>query len=128
VNVWKHTAASDGHSTEKLVELLIVAHGELKMARNDAGFFVVAGSVASKFEDLSAEVLENGSEVNRSAGTDTGSVLALLDKAANATNWELKSSLGRLGRRLPSGLATAASFSSFASLSFARHRESLIVF
>jgi len=116
VDVREHTAASDGHAAKELVELLVVAHSELHVARDDARLLVVACSIARKLENFSAEVLEHSSEVHWSASTDAGSVLALLEEAAHTCHRELETSLGRLGSRLASGLATA-------SFSFARHFE-----
>jgi hypothetical protein len=40
------------------------ADGELKVTRDDAGLLVVTSGVTSELEDLSGEVLEDGSEVN----------------------------------------------------------------
>ena len=117
MDVRKHASASDGHGAEELVELFVVAHGQLDVARNDAGLFVVAGSIASELKDLSGEVLENRRKVNWGTSTNTGGVLALLEVAADAANWELESRLGRLGGRLGSGLASATA--ALAALSFA---------
>jgi len=118
VDVREHTAASDGHTAEELVELFVVAHSELHVARDDARLLVVARRVARKLEDFSAEVLEDRREVHGGAGTHAGGVLALLQETAHAGYRELKASLGRLGSRFATGLATAA----FA-FSFARHFE-----
>jgi len=65
VNVGENTTLGDGYVSKKLVQLLIVADGELKVTRNDTGLLVVAGSVSSQLEDLGGKVLEDGSEVNR---------------------------------------------------------------
>lgn len=65
MDVRKNTTLGDRNVSEKLVQLLIIANGELKVTRDDTGFLVVAGSVASEFENLGSEVLENGSEVDR---------------------------------------------------------------
>ena len=78
VDVREHTARRDGDAAEELVELLVVADGELDVPRDDAGLLVVAGGVAGELEDLSAEVLEDGREVDRGAGADAGGVAALL--------------------------------------------------
>lgn len=43
--------------------LLIVTDGELQVTGHNTLLLVVAGGVASELEDLSREVLENGSEV-----------------------------------------------------------------
>lgn len=41
------------------------------MTGNDTGLLVITGSVSSQLENLSSEVLEDGSEVNRSSSTNT---------------------------------------------------------
>lgn len=64
MNVWQDTTLGDGNVPQKLVQLLIVADGELKVTWDDTGLLVVAGSVSGQLEDLSGEVLEDGSEVN----------------------------------------------------------------
>ena len=56
VDVREHTARGDGHVTHELVELLVVADGELHVAGDDAGLLVVAGGVAGELEDLGGEV------------------------------------------------------------------------
>ena len=50
--------------TQKLVQLLVVSDGKLKMARNDTGLLVVAGSVTGQLKNLGSEVLKDGSEVD----------------------------------------------------------------
>ena len=45
VDVREHTARRDRHAAEELVELLVVAHRELDVARDDARFLVVARRV-----------------------------------------------------------------------------------
>jgi hypothetical protein len=66
VNVGENTTLGDGDVAEKLVQLLIVADGELKMTGDDTGLLVVTGGVSSQLEDLSRQVLKNGSKVNGS--------------------------------------------------------------
>lgn len=41
------------------------------MTGNDTGLLVVTGSVSGQLENLSSKVLKDGSEINRSTGTDT---------------------------------------------------------
>lgn len=50
--------------SEELVQLLIVADGELQMTRDDTGLLVVTSGVTSQLKDLSSEVLQDGSEVD----------------------------------------------------------------
>jgi hypothetical protein len=77
VDVGQNTTLGDGDVSEELVQLLIVADGELKMTGDDTRLLVVTGSVASQLENLCSEVFENGSEVDGSTGTNTLSVVAL---------------------------------------------------
>lgn len=95
VDVGKDTTLGDGDVTQKLVQLLIVSDGELKVTGNDTGLLVITGSVTSQLEDFGSEVLENGSEVDGSTGTDTLSVVALSEKTVDTTNRERETSLGR---------------------------------
>lgn len=66
MNVGKDTALSDCDVTQKLVQLLIVADGELEMTGDDTRLLVVTSSISGQLEDFSSEVLENSSEVDRS--------------------------------------------------------------
>jgi hypothetical protein len=95
VNVGEDTTLGDGDVSEKLVQLLIVADGELEVARDDTGLLVVAGSVASQLEDFSGEILENGGEVDRGTGTDTLSIVALAEETVDTADGERQTSLGR---------------------------------
>ena len=112
MDVGEDTTSSDGDSAEQLVQLLIVLDGEGDVTGHDASLLVVAGGVAGELQDLCAEVLEDGGEVDGSAGTHAGGVLALTKVAADTADGELKSSLGRRAGLL---LLAAASFS------FSRH-------
>jgi len=47
VNVGQYTSLCDCDVSQKLVQFLVVADGELEMARDDTGLLVVAGSVTS---------------------------------------------------------------------------------
>ena len=52
MDVWKDTTLCDCDVTEKLVQFLVIADGELEMTWDDTGLLVVACGVASKFEDF----------------------------------------------------------------------------
>ena len=52
--------------SEKLVQFLIVADGELKMTRDDTGLLIVTGGVTSQLENFGCKVFEDGSEVDGS--------------------------------------------------------------
>jgi len=64
VNVGQDTTLRDCDVSEKLVQFLIVADGELEMARNDTGLFVVAGSITSQFENFGRKVFKDSCEVD----------------------------------------------------------------
>ncbi|KAK2852043.1 hypothetical protein Q5P01_008319 [Channa striata] len=53
LDVGQHAALSDGDSAEQLVELLVVAHGQLQVTGDDPGLLVVAGGVSCQLQDLS---------------------------------------------------------------------------
>lgn len=95
VNVWQDTTLCDCDVSQELVQLLVVADGELKMTGNDTGLFVVARGVTSQLEDFGCEVLENGGQVDWGTSTDTLSIVALSKETVNTTNWESETSLGR---------------------------------
>ena len=80
--------------TEKLVQFLIVADGELEMTGDDTGLLVVAGGIAGQLEDLSCQVLKYGSEVDWGTSTDTLGVVALAEETVDTADWESETSLG----------------------------------
>ena len=94
LDVGQDTTLGDGDSREKFVQLLVITDGELKMSWDDSGLLVVTGSVASQLEDLSSEVLEDGSQVDRGTSTHSLGVVAFAEKSVDSANGELKSSSG----------------------------------
>ena len=93
VNVGENTTLGDGDVTQELVQLLVVANGKLEVTRDDTGLLVVASGVTSELEDFSSEVLENGSEVDGSTGTNALGVVALAEQTVNTANGEGETSL-----------------------------------
>ena len=85
----------DGNVSQKFVQFLVIADGELEMTRDDTGLLVVTSGVSSQLENLSSQVLEDGCEVNWSTSTDTLSVVSLAEKTVNTTDWECETGLGR---------------------------------
>ena len=94
MNVGEDTTLGDGDVAQKLVQLLVVPDGELKVTGDDTGLLVVTGSVTGQLEDFGSEVLEDGSEVDGSTGTDTLSVVALAEKTVDTTDGESETGLG----------------------------------
>ena len=97
VDVGEDTASSNGGVGHQLVELLVVPDGELDVAGHDPGLLVVLGGVSGELEDLSGEVLKDGSEVHGGTCADSLGEAALLEEAGDSANGELESSLGRSG-------------------------------
>ena len=97
MDVGEDTTRCDSGASQQLSELLVVADSELNVTWNNSALFVVLGGVASELEDLSGEVLKDGSEVHWGTSTDTLGVSALLQVAGDSSDWELKSSLSSSG-------------------------------
>lgn len=108
--------------------LLIVADSELKVTRDDTLLLVITGGVTRKLEDLGGKVLEDSSQIDYarqasrplsatwpecirrrrtwSTGTNTLSVVALLQETVDTTDGELETGLGGTGLGL-AGLTTS---------------------
>ena len=54
----------DSDVIEQLVELLVVADGQLQVTRIDAAFLVVPGRVASQFKDFRSQILDNSCQID----------------------------------------------------------------
>ena len=80
--------------SEELVQLFVIADGELEMTGDDTGLLVVARGIAGQLEDLSSEVLEDSGEVDGSTGTDTLGVVAFAEQTVDTTDWECKTCFG----------------------------------
>ena len=94
LDVGQDTTLGDGDTGEKLVELLIVPHSELKVTGDDPGFLVVSGSVAGQLEDLSCQVLHDSCKVDWSSSTYAFGVVSLAEESVDTANRELEASTG----------------------------------
>ena len=97
VDVGENTTGGDDNVGQELVELLVVADGQLDVAGDDADLLVVARSVTSELENFGSEVLEDGSEVDRGASSDTLSESALTEVTVDTSDGELETSTERAG-------------------------------
>ena len=95
LDVGEDTTLSNCDTTEELVQLLVVADGQLEVAGNDARLLVVAGGVTCQLKDLGAQVLEDGGLVNGGTRTNTLGVVALLQETVDTADGELESSTRR---------------------------------
>ena len=64
LDVGQDTSLGDGDSAQELVQLLVVADGQLQVAGVDSALLVVAGSVAGQLEHFSGEVFEDSGQVD----------------------------------------------------------------
>ena len=109
LDVGEDTTLGNGDSGQKLVQLLVVADGELKMPGDDPGLLVVTGSVASELKNLSSEVLHDGGEVHGGTSTDTLSIVTLAEEPVDPTDGELETS------PVGTGLCLSLDFTALAS-------------
>jgi hypothetical protein len=103
VDVRDDTARRNGDLAEQTVELLVVADGELDVARHDALALVVARRVAGQLENLGGQVLEHGRHVDGRAGADARSVATVAQVAVHTAHRELQAGARRARRRLAAG-------------------------
>ena len=100
VDAGDDTTAGNGDVLEKLVELLVVTDGELDVTGDDADTLVVARGVSGELEDLSGEVLKDGSKVDGGSSSDTGGISSLTKLTVDTTDGELEASTVGAGLRL----------------------------
>ncbi len=79
MNVGEDTSRRDGDAAKQLVQLLLIHDSKGDVTVHDAGLLVVVGSIASKLQDLSTKVLEDGGKVGGGAGAHAGGVLSLAE-------------------------------------------------
>ena len=70
MDVGEHTTLGDGHASKELGQLLVIADSQLDVAGDDTGLLVVTSGVACQLEDLSGQVLKDGSQVHGGTGTN----------------------------------------------------------
>ena len=97
MDVREDTTGGDGNILHKLGEFLVVSDSELDVSWDNSRFLGVLGGVTGELEDLSGEVLKDGSEVHWGTGSDSLGVSSLLEESGDSTDWELKSGSGGLG-------------------------------
>ena len=124
VDVGEHPARRDGDAREQLGELLVVADGELDVARDHARLLVVARGVPGELKDLGGEVLQDRGEVHRGAGADAGGEFANLEVPRDSANRELKTRFG--GSR--DGFLTGFTFTTSRHCCFKRRACFVVVY
>ena len=111
LDVGQYTTLGDGDAGQQLVQLLVVADGELQVTGDDPRLLVVAGGVSCQLENLSSQVLHDGGQVDGRTGSDTLGVVALAQMTVNTADGELKSGTRRASLGLSLRLSSlSASF------------------
>ena len=90
MDVRKDSSLGDGDVSEELVQLFVVSDGELNVSWSDTSSLVVLGGVSGEFQKFRGEVLEDGGEVDRGAGTDSRGETSLTEVSSHAADRELK--------------------------------------
>ena len=78
----------DGGHGHQLVELFVVAHGQLDVLGLDGLLLVLFAGVAGELENLDGDVLEHGSSEDTGTDAHAVSVLARSDQAGAAADRE----------------------------------------
>ena len=94
LDVGQDTSLGDGDTGQEFVQLLVVPDGELKMSWDDPGLLVVTGGVACQLENLSSQVLKDGSKVHWCTSSNSLGVVAFPQEPVDTSDWELKSGPG----------------------------------
>ena len=94
LDVGQDTSLGDGHAGKKLVQLLVVADGQLQVTWDDPGLLVVTGGVACQLEHFSGQVLHDGSQVDWGSSSDPLGIVSLTQQTVDPANRELQTSTG----------------------------------
>ncbi|XP_040275515.1 uncharacterized protein LOC120990668 [Bufo bufo] len=116
LDVGQDASLGDGDAAQQLVELLVVAHGQLQVAGDDAGLLVVAGGIAGQLQDLGGEILEHSGQVDGSAGAHPLGVVALAEEPVHSADRELEPCPGGAGLGLSPDFASLFAASRHRSL------------
>lgn len=107
--VGQHTALSDRHAGQELVEFLVVSDRQLQVTRNDPRLLVVSGGVTGQLQNFGGQIFHYGREVYGRAGTDSLRVVAFAEKTMYTTHGKLQSGAARPRLRLALYLSTLSS-------------------
>ena len=95
MNVRNDSTSSNG-GLDQSVKFFVAANGQLQVTRSYSLHLKVFASVAGKLENLSGEILKNGSSVDCRCGSNTAvRAHSALQESVNSTNRELKKKLIR---------------------------------
>src|SRR6218665_1211099 len=100
LDVRQHTALSDRHARQQLVQLLVVPDRQLQVARDDPRLLVVASSVSGQLKHLGRQVFHHGCQGHGSTGAPSLRVVPLPQQTVDSTHGELQTGSRRTALRL----------------------------
>ena len=95
MDLGEHSTLRKGRGAQDLVQLIVVADGQLEMARCNGLLLLLFGGIPSEFDDLTGEILEDGGHEDTGTPTNLGGVATLPEHTVAATHWEDQISSGR---------------------------------
>uniref|UniRef100_A0A0M3HXZ0 Uncharacterized protein n=1 Tax=Ascaris lumbricoides TaxID=6252 RepID=A0A0M3HXZ0_ASCLU len=87
--------------SQKLIQLLVVMDCKRKMSRAYSCFLAITRRIPSELKHFSSEIIQRGSQVNRSPPSDTFTIVPLMEKPTDSTNRKLKPSTERTALDFP---------------------------
>mgnify|MGYP000574870374 CR=1 FL=1 len=94
MDVGQNSSLGHGDLAEELVQLLVVADGELDVSRDDPAPLVVLGGVAGQLEELGGEVLEHRGELYGGSSSESLRVPALSEVSRDTADRKLQTDPG----------------------------------
>ena len=94
LDVGENTALRNGDAREELVQLLVVANGELQVTGDDARLLVITSGIACQLENLSSEVFHHRSEVHGGTSANALGIVPLAEETMDTSHGELQTSAG----------------------------------
>ena len=108
------SSVGDDGISEKSVEVRVLLDGKVDASWDDSALLHLLGGVAGELEDLSGEVLEDGSEVDGGTVTDSLGESSFLEESGDSSDREVESgSLGSGHLFGASGFSFSFSFGSW---------------
>ena len=89
MDVWDNTTTSNG-GLDQGIQFFITSDCKLQMSWCDSLNFKILGSVTSELQDLSGQVLKDGSTVDSGGGSDSAAGAdSALQESVDSSDWEL---------------------------------------
>ena len=104
------TTVGDHGRAHQLVELLVIADGELQVSGRDGLLLVLIGALSRQIKDLHREVLQGCGHEDTASDAHRLSVASLPDHPGAAANWEDEAGLAGVAATLGGSLSLAAFF------------------